>query len=205
MKERPIIMSGESVRAILAGTKTQTRRVILPPFERLWGHGIATGGSGLRTDTYHVHVRSWEQADDRYTYCRFGGPGDRLWVRETWACGSGVSPRVEYAADGPLSQRRRSPIHMPRWASRITLEVTDVRVQRLQEISEDDAKAEGVDGYVGGEGTVSRGALNVEPGYWHPHFFRQGFSEAWDALNGKRFPWSSNPWVFVVDFRRLLG
>jgi hypothetical protein len=157
-------------------------------------------------------------------YCPYGVPGDRLWLREAWRpestpmnwrikCRADESTRVYFHHAAELARACRpngygvpmwrSPIHMPRWASRITLELTDVRVQRLNEISEEDANAEGVDGYVAGEGTVSRGALIVEPGYWHPHFFRQGFREAWDDINGKRAPWESNPWVFALSFRRV--
>lgn len=206
VKERPIIMSAPSVRAILAGTKTQTRRLVdmrsVEPAVRPWINRATIQkfeGPGL-----------WVVFDDpekasfvRRVRCPHA-PGDRLWVKETFRQSPG-SVCVHYRADldevsgGPW----RSPLYMPRWASRLTLEVTAVRVERLQDISEDDAIAEGVDGYVNGEGSVSRYRLLIEPGYWHPHFYRQGFENAWDDINGKRAPWASNPWVWVVNFVRV--
>lgn len=140
--------------------------------------------------------------------CPYGVPGDQLWVRETFSRsgltkyhdtgnpkdhGGPENPCCAYAATGTYKCGKRipsaalavgahkwqSPIHMPRWASRITLEITDVRVQRVQEISEEDARAEGV---VGGG-----------PNYM----------ELWDSINGKRAPWNSNPFVWALTFRRL--
>jgi hypothetical protein len=148
-------------------------------------------------------------------FCPYGQPGDRLWVREAWAVGKpcdDIRPRdlaeyndessqlaVDYKADahriwGDTGDcgKTRPGIHMPRWASRITLEVTGVRVERVQSISEADAIAEGV-------------------GSWRPDTMRyvaqnpvQEFSELWDSINAERgYSWESNPWVWVVGFRRL--
>jgi hypothetical protein len=184
-KERPIIFSGPMVRAILDGSKTQTRRVMKPQ--------PLSAGPGV---------------------CPYGRIGDRLWVRETW---NTVNPEGEptsilYKADGSVmyrpfpsaeagwkaeqdaesldAQRWNTPIFMPRWASRITLEVTDVRVERVQEISEEDAKAEGV-----------KPDPNERP---YVEDFREDFEHLWDSINAKRgHSWESNPWVWAITFRKL--
>lgn len=152
--------------------------------------------------------------------------GDRLWVREThvYLCDPfQILPQVGYRAD--RAQRRvenfpdgvtvfneekpdrwhwRPSIFMPRWASRITLEITDIRAERLQEISEEDARAEGVErGSLPEDSTESDGALNAECGYFPPRSYAGGFCQLWDSLNAKRAPWESNPWVWVLSFRRI--
>jgi hypothetical protein len=176
MKERPILFSGEMIRAILEGRKTQTRRVLKPEM--------------FACDPRPVHP------------CPYGQPGDRLWVRETISqhnyCGFPLAliPQVNaarmrvwsYAADavdeGTVTRNRPS-IHMPRWASRLTLEIAKVRVERVQEISEADAIAEGCT-------TAGWGA-------------RQGYRNLWDTINGKRgFGWDANPWVWIVDFKPII-
>lgn len=160
--------------------------------------------------------------------CPYGQPGDRLWVRETWGVGTRPDPfegwrdGIEYRADeiglpedegltlhrveapkdvslGDLAGRGWRPsIHMPRWASRLTLAVESVRVERLLAITEEDAIAEGV--------ADTRGAWEPMPGEpvagdrGGP---REAFRVLWDQINGKRAAWSSNPWVFVVGFRRV--
>lgn len=173
MTERPIIFSGDMVRAILDGRKTQTRRVMKPqpsPADVFVGdHGLGMGPQFR---------------------CSYGQSGDRLWVRETWACECcgrtleyravhGRCEGLSYRADGGTggSSGWRSPIHMPRWASRLTLDITEVRVQRVQEISEEDAVAEGVD-------------------IW------ADFRPLWDSINAKRgFGWDVNPWVWALTFK----
>lgn len=143
--------------------------------------------------------------------CPYGEPGDLLWVRETHAIATGHmydgEAAVKYRADDALvalhdersnsharnasiSDRWRPSIHMPRWASRLTLRVTEVRVERLQDISEDDAEAEGVDPYEYPSGPLA-------PSH------RGAFFELWDKLNAQRAPWRSNPWVWVVSFERV--
>jgi hypothetical protein len=136
--------------------------------------------------------------------CRYGAPGDRLWVRETWGidnCGSKVSlapetwpegwpvDRLRYNADADIRFGKRPAIHMPRWACRLVLEVTGVRVERLQDISEDDAKAEGVE--------------PIGSGGYGPLKHRTAYMALWDELNFKRgYGVAVNPWVWVVGFKR---
>lgn len=209
MGERPIIMSAESVRAILDGRKTQTRRVIAPqPWE---GHGTPLvgvyaptivdrhGEEGPGPDTFGAFTEDGEWA----VRCPYGQPGDRLWVREAWhACphccdhedGCFYGPRLgRYRADWgdqlarkcEAHSRWRSPLHMPRWASRLTLEITEVRVQRVQEITRGDAMEEGC--------PFANLAAGPDPRDW--------YREVWDALNARRgHPWVSNPWVWALTF-----
>lgn len=206
MKERPILFSAPMVRAILDGTKTQTRRVVKPQptydgkFAGGWkvvgkhGHEAATCGplvSGL---------------------CPYGHPDDRLWVRETWAyhvqaMGSATDrdgPWV-YAADGNfalqsrLCDRWRPSIHMPRVVSRITLEVTGVRVERLQDISEADAAAEGIErSYDQWRDYLTDQAVNY-PSSATPI---DSYRTLWEQINGPE-SWDANPFVWVVEFKRL--
>lgn len=200
-RERPILFSAPMVRAILLGSKTQTRRVVKPSreFDPDWpftSPGIA-----------------------RYTACPYGRPGDRLWVREGF---SGPHYReafppslwheldeIHYWADGnPVDgdwTRPRPSIHMPRWASRILLEVVAVRVERLNEISEADAIAEGVFRKTGetpiGD-TVETWDGRGEMIYVHPMAARTEYRMLWESINGEN-SWSMNPFVWVIEFRRL--
>jgi len=172
MKERPILFSGPMVSAILKGWKTQTRRIMKPQPT--------------------TKVRSGKFPWDI---------GDRLWVRETFA----QTPNgLVYAADDPLrmTQCRWTPsIHMPHWASRVSLEVTDVRVERLQEISEADILAEGVRYNDGIHGKVI-----LRPTWWFDGTCfltsRGAFEGIWEQVNGFK-SWDKNPWVWVVSFRPI--
>jgi len=176
VKERPILFSGPMVRAILAGRKTQTRRVVKPQH-------IPAGVRTLR----------WENQDaaelQHSARCPYGVPGDRLWVRETWQ--PGPDDCVYYRADNDPNENQWKPsIHMPRWASRITLEVVSVRVERVQDIGHIGAKAEGVE-------------ICDYDGRLLPWQRQIGnFQKLWDSINGKG-SWGSNPWVWVVEFRRV--
>ncbi len=223
-KERPVIFSGPMVRAILDSLKTQTRRVVKNSSEF---QGVDRLEDGWRFwwddsefDSTEVTKRVPATAcDDRA--CPYGVPGDRLWVRENfnWGCDIRSNESVKYVADGtvravlrdnsglgdpiattdPTSPFQggaiRPSIHMPRWASRILLEVTDVRVERLQEITPDDIAAEGFppDNSPPHDGTRLTS-----------HGRRLVFAETWDDINKKRgFGWVSNPWVWVVEFKRI--
>jgi hypothetical protein len=190
MTEKPILFSGPMVRAILAGTKTQTRRVC-----KL---------DGL-TEPDLYETRDGDLIDP-VTLCPYGQTGNRLWVRETWApndcecegpCGC---PWYVYRADDwaqsadPEEQPRWRPsIYMPRTACRLTLELTAVRVERLQDVTDDDAFAEGVlpnwTGPRHGQNPAPSGAA---------------FAALWDSINGPRgFGWDANPWVWALTFRRM--
>lgn len=185
MKERPILFSGPMVNAILENRKTQTRRVVKPQPERDPACGVwfpATTAKRKRHYANEEHFRRGLPID----WSPYGVVGDRLWVREAWQDGNGG---IYYRADGIHPGPWKPAIHMPRWASRITLEITGVRVERLQDISNDDARAEGVPEWDGDE----------------PGDYRGSFRDVWDSINGKRHPWSSNPWVWVREFKRIGG
>lgn len=218
MRERPILFSAPMVRAILAGTKVQTRRVMVPQPAHLQRHEwrgklVYEGEHRLWCWRGHTFENLWDEyirePDRLELSCMspYGVVGDRLWLKETIRR---VNGRAVFAADGaptvidtwPWKRDVLTAIHTPRGASRITLEVTEVRVQRLQEISEDDARAEGVTGPHYGRWTDSEGGL-VPPASEPARPWAHSFAVAWQAINGKRAPWSSNPWVWAISFRRL--
>ena len=214
MKDRPMLFSSSTVRALLDGRKTQTRRVVEPqptsilaqpgegkvPSWAIVNHAPATG----------VCVNAYGNED--WLRCPYGQPGDRLWVRESWKAHTTfdhLPPRdipashVWYLADNgyKAQSRTRASIHMPRWASRILLEIVSVRVERLQDISEADAKAEGViprevrQFAIFGASATERAAIYrdaaVEP-----------YCELWQQINGAD-SWDANPWVWAVEFQRV--
>lgn len=204
MKERPILFSAPMVRALLAGTKTQTRRVVKP--DHLIG-------------AHDAYMTTPEGQAKQTKLCPYGQPGDRLWVREThapqadcwgawerWLRGDGgPAPIIHYAADfkpfqdgqgftihKPFIEKWRPSIHMPRWASRITLEVTEVRVERLQDISEADALAEGVKVHPDHHGKPRTSIYSPV----------QAYADLWDQINGPE-SWAANPWVWAITFKRV--
>lgn len=203
-KERGIMFTGPNVRAILGKQKTQTRRIIKPIWSRCLDLDDPADRASARAG------------------CRYGVPGDRLWVRETWAlvfdcpalpcaCEEADAREAQHgrlvyratepggiadyacgfdcAHKEPGCARWRPSIHMPRWASRLALEVTEVRVERLQSITEEDAMAEGCDE------EWSSVVLRVISA-------REGFNELWTSIHGKE-SWGENPWVWAVTFRML--
>ena len=201
MKERPILFSAPMVRAILAGTKTQTRRVVKPHRSDdsfvLEDHG--NGWWPYRSEDGESSVML-DGCEHRFN-CPYGQPGDRLYVKETWSHDGSGGPPI-YMADlcerdypgvpcehGPA---RWSPsIHMPRWASRITLEITGVRVERLQDISEQDAMAEGVEPYRLPCHPQREALRHVD-----------GFCAVWESIYGPG-SWERNPWVWAITFTRV--
>lgn len=224
MKERPILFSGPMVRALLDGRKTQTRRTVTLPTKGeyirpdMGGWSPSTiGGADQHGRSVPEHVCLWNQTTGTTLACPYGVPGDRLWVKETHA----IVPRTAYAMRDGVQQtlkpgddhdaavyaagwerskpgRWRPSIHMPRWASRLTLEITEVRVERLQDISKSDAEAEGIREPSLGEW--------VETGLWQ---VRRTQCEAvttycalWESINGPD-SWAANPWVWAVSFRVL--
>lgn len=197
-KERPILFNEGMVRAILEGRKTQTRRVVKPQPDFV-------------TDERWPARFTPQDADlgrlGKVISCRYGQPGDRLWVRETTKedVPGSVSLAIydaDYAhvmdesgahAEWWYSKPVCPSIHMPRWASRITLEITDIRVERLQDISGEDSAAEGVTGPIGSSrayGVVTK------------QFARDQFMRLWESINGPD-SWHLNPWVWVIEFERI--
>lgn len=226
MAERPMLMSAPMVRALLAGTKTQTRRVVKPPRNRpafvLLDHG--NGWWPYQSDDGESELCD-DGMEHPYT-CPYGKPGDRLWVREAFSgphcmdatdeCVAvrpskwGEGSRIWYWADGNPTHgdwtRPRPSIHMPRWASRILLEVTAVRVERLQDISEADAKAEGItpiwpDG-PRDDGGPNHFTVDVDPGHLNGPTAATVYRMLWELINGEG-SWDANPWVWVVEFKRV--
>jgi hypothetical protein len=208
IKERPILFSGEMVRAILDGRKTQTRRIVkpLPEHGLISCHYNKTGWANMTEPNEHG-IQGCKCDDVR---CPFGFPGERLWVRESFVIesfGAGVA-QIRYKADNARGDNRgvscrKLPdrvggvpsIHMPRYCSRITLEITDVRVERLMEISEQDAMSEGAP-----PSHPSIDAVSRQFGY--QDFSRSYFAQLWESINGPE-SWSENPWVWVVEFRKI--
>lgn len=209
VKERPILFSAPMVRAILEGRKTQTRRVVKP--QPIDGNTKYPGVYPAREYMGPKMTGKWgaylgESGAD-FHVSPYGKPGDRLWVRETWQAVQswqeyGVWFRDEIDADGaaiedvcyraddpkPDEIGWRPSIFMPRRFSRITLEVTGVRVERLGEITEEDAIAEG-----------SQPILEPPDGGSAPH--AEGFRQLWNSIHGPG-AWQSNPWVWVIEFKR---
>lgn len=196
VKERGMIFNDEMVRAILGGNKTQTRRIVE---EKFYGRAVA--------------------AELLAKHCPYGQPGDRIWVRETYRVhgkATDVATLVYRASvrnswteqthrvpvevcNKPVSEKWTPSIHMPRWASRILLEITNVRVERLNDISECDARDEGV---------PPAGSLLPD----HPGTFltpkgdfamaRVAFQRLWESIYGEE-SWNVNPWVWVIEFKRI--
>jgi len=219
MKERPILFKGEMVLAILEGRKTQTRRVIKP--QPIGPDHIRYAGTAIDGDHIilgdssgsGLPIKNLASGSDgtflpfAYRTCPYGVLGDRLWVRETWR------PEIEddtgfacinYCAKGSKAVGRnrilpymngtenwRPSIHMPRWASRIDLEITDVRVERVQEIWAGDVVHEGIFPNPGC-------GFSAETATMARHAFR----DLWNSINAKRgYGWEENPWVWVIEFR----
>lgn len=226
-KERPILFSGPMVRALLAGTKTQTRRAMKPqPTEFVGGPGVTLrDGSPAPLVPLDDSVEPY----GREIVCPYGQPGDRLWVREAFRFPESLdhlSPAqvgnkavsagypkpwcpTQFEADSSRrtpqewrdfvtppqandAGRLRAGMHMPRWASRITLEITSVRVERLQDISADDARAEGCpDRPIPG---AEQASVDLLAKLW--------YHDLWEQINGPG-SWTANPWVWAIEFRRL--
>jgi hypothetical protein len=237
MKERGMIFNGEMVRAILDGRKTQTRRPIKWKQTRFTEIGEREDGSKWPWS------EDAEHACDFWHPCPFGAVGDRIWVRETWQAihdycdenghvderryarsiprhrGNYWHPVYEEACGNESREDREFPwrpsIHMPRWASRILLEITDVRVERLNTISEEDAQREGVHTEVWDQTVVARNYVASDEffQFWSddmPHYvemnqlYRSSFRSLWDSIYGEE-SWKANGWVWVIEFRRVEG
>ncbi|MGP2900547.1 hypothetical protein [Serratia ureilytica] len=219
MKERPVIFNGEMVRAILDGRKTQTRRLVpewqrpkpypendgephynwmaVAQSDRRWGYGV-----------FGETEEACAKELSTMAPCPFGNAGDRLWVRETFMdlTGTGIEATTgkfegfAYRADTPAGSygdevrkeyglKWTPSLHMPRKACRILLEITAVRVERLNDISEEDAKAEGV--------APSQHIITPPEA-----LYRVGFLKLWQSIYGEE-SWNANPWVWAISFRRV--
>ncbi|WP_413791810.1 MULTISPECIES: hypothetical protein [unclassified Pseudomonas] len=227
IKERPILFSAPMVRAILDGRKTVTRRAVkgfqIPTEDKAIPVGDRQRWSaiGQRDPRYGFCVFGSTEAEcakelEEYAPCPYGRRGDRLWVREAWVVDAqvnAIAPRdlsqgepILYPANGAVRQtgcsmitpgKTRPSIHMPRWVSRILLEITDVRVERLQDISGDQAQAEGVDA------AMCQQYLETAPSRFEcKEAVIHGFAGLWQSINGEE-SWRSNPWVWVVEFKRV--
>ncbi|WP_094168731.1 hypothetical protein [Citrobacter braakii] len=205
MKEHGMIFNGEMVRALLDGRKTQTRRPVKPQPELTERSGFSWNGAlyGAGSDERETN-RNFAHAK-----CPYGKPGDRIWVRETFSTvpdhdePTGCSALL-YAADsnGPYGKWTPS-IHMPRWAARILLEITDVRVERLNSISEEDCWAEGievVDGLFENTEIIDM-ALKIG---CCVEDSKPMFALLWQSIYGAD-SWQATPWVWVVEFKRIEG
>lgn len=207
MTDRPILFSGQMVRAILSGAKTETRRVVKPGagqgkwltprlLDQVKRGEMVEGGWQMYhplAGTIHAGMIISENSPLGWIRLRYGVPGDRLWVRETWKAwatvGAGTEVRVQYRADNatrdlhmdewdaPRADRWARSIFMPRWASRLALAVESVRVERLHDIDDAGARAEGVAD-------------------------REAYRALWSDINGAE-SWDANPWVWVVGFSRV--
>lgn len=216
MKERPILFSGPMVRAILAGTKSQTRRIVKPQPTKTSGTHRGYPLPLMANDWAWPHPRTsgattisnrpngplgWE------IHCPYGQPGDRLWVREAWSIDPHPGPNysgglrspdggeVMYRATDGWHGPWRPSIYMPRWASRLTLEITSVRVERLNDINEADAIAEGVT-------AVSSGGVTLftTTGVNCFQTAKDAYAALWESINGPG-SWGANPWVWCISFK----
>ncbi|ECE8260912.1 hypothetical protein EVI75_15625 [Salmonella enterica subsp. enterica serovar Hvittingfoss] len=205
MKERGMIFNAEMVSAILSGRKTQTRRPIK------WKQTRFTEIAERDDGSLWPWAEDCERGGDIWFACPYGEIGDRIWVRETFRVHSRATDvatlvyrasvrnswteqthRVPVAVcNKPATPEKWTPsIHMPRWASRILLEITDVRVERLRDLNEEDAKSEGITPSAGG----------VLPGWEYRINFRDLWMDIYDTDN-----WEANPWVWVIEFKRVEG
>ena len=202
MKERPIPFSAPMIRALLDGSKTQTRRVVKVPDG--YKSPVTKHWNEVHFDDGLMRLVVRETGSNfKIVPCPYGQRRDRLWVREAWRAPAGIfdskPPRtmrsdtpIRYEADGESPRgtfspgKFRPPMFMPQWASRITLEITGVRVERLQEISRGDAMEEGC--------PFPNMAKGDDPRRW--------YSDLWESINGPG-SWDANPWVWVVEFKRI--
>ncbi len=215
MKERPILMSAPMVRACLSDQKTQTRRIVKSPPRSYAADDLVTvDDNGVARIPYYDAETNPPTHDWMVVPCRYGKPGDRLWVRETWAdeadatgCPDDRGATLFRATDpgwddNDTGLKWRPSIFMPRARSRLTLEVTGIRVERLQDISYEDALAEGVADFTK--------LLEDERGYTETpeqcarrlRWPQREYEKLWKTINGAG-SWAVNPWVWVVSFRMV--
>ncbi|HGY2802913.1 TPA: hypothetical protein ACNVTV_004838 [Citrobacter freundii] len=208
MTERGIIFNTDMVRAILDGRKTQTRR----PVKNVGSDNcLVIRKPTKKRDGIYTHVKD----APKHGLCPFGSVGDRIWVRETFngfwldddviqEIKNGISLaselcdyKADYSDDSKPAEGWTPSIHMPRWASRILLEITVIRVERLNTISQADAIAEGA--------PPSHPSIDsVSQEYGFPDFSRSWFGQTWQHIYGEE-SWQANPWVWVIEFKQIDG
>jgi len=219
VQERPILFNGEMVRAILAARKTQTRRPCKPQptagFEPWFGCEDGYQFWIAHTCPPQLKTKAPDRTDHHGNYvtrCPFGRPGDRLWVREAYC--PDWADKLVYRADDPTGRgareagyaaepKYRPSIHMPRWASRVTLEIGEIRVERLHDMTNSDARSEGIfdDGDLVGPTARRLYGYASEFGWRQP---KRAFAHMWNVTYAKRgLGWDANPWVWVISFRPL--
>lgn len=194
------------VRLVLDGRKTQTRRPIKLGKYRLADPDACepmNGGLYVPNPTdFVLNVPSGglsKAMQDKVIYCQYE-KGDSLWVRETWRVDGNVTKYYVYKADNPTGKWNPS-IHMPKSAARIFLEVTNVRVERLQDITDEDTKAEGVSLQYPID--LSLVHQSTKDQFYTAGYARKTFQLLWDYIYGKKLTWEGNPWVFVIEFKKL--
>lgn len=226
MEQRPILFKGDMVNAILRGDKTQTRRVIKGDTDHQWDslEGYSSQWVNPEKGDHWILKHSTKNSSENYIVkCPSGKVGDQLWVRETCFFDSifdhlktSEIPKGEsvgYIATGMIHTRKgkailkngktRPSIFMPRWASRIQLEITDIRIERLNDISEEDAKAEGVEELeMSGSRNIWRFYLAKPDQCVGVTNARQSFMSLWESIYDEG-SWYENPWVWVVEFKRV--
>lgn len=198
MKEHPVIFNSEMVKAILDGRKTMTRRIVKPDLPE------SINPASVMWNEFNMVVQSHH--DGTIVKCPYGKPSDRLWVRESFAWGpKEIGPPYHYKSDyeGSIVDWKWKPsIHMPRSASRITLEITGIRIERLQDISKEDCLKEGIGRHVPVPGDGEPIYTNYEDPkdpLLHP---KTSFLTLWESINGSD-SWYDNPWVWVLSFKKV--
>ena len=199
---KPIIMGADSVCAILEGRKTMTRRVIKPQpsVSYHWSGDAYVDNDGVLKASLSGKPTTHF---DYLPKCPYGKVGDRLWVREIFNCNE---EGIAYKATQPHMDGLpwKSPIYMPKTYSRITLEITDIRVERVQDITEADAKAEGIKVLPLQDDSDPSAWYQYAPGIFQERSATKSYELLWDSLNAKRgYPWELNPWVWVILFKRI--
>lgn len=202
MKERPILFSTEMVNAIICGLKIMTRRVLNKNTFKLLDAAAKAG----EITSYYIDEKKIDDRDIRYilSLCPYGEPGDRLWIKEKFRIERPFIGNIDYDFTNNIiyyyatdhekyrdNDKWKSSRFMPRWASRINLEITNIRVERLHDITEEDARAEGAN-------RINAGDLGMET-------YKSAFRRLWDSINLKRgYGWYTNPWVWSIEFRRIV-
>lgn len=217
MKSRPILFSTSMVQALLEGRKTQTRRIVKGSLVNV----VRFIGANDKPTWEYGFCATHDRVINKHIFCPYGKPGDLLWVRETFVrgvprdgndmpiCGedgeyihkiwyAASNPDLTWDNDGEKNHNNppwKPSIHMPRTVSRLTLEITNLRVERLQDISTEDAEAEGLYRCKSGYIWFDSSAQN-----WLARAFIAGFQSLWKSINGKD-SWHANPWVWVIEFK----